>query len=76
MTGLRQLFLLLFLCTAVTGHAASIGTAWNPSPGDNVAGYFLYVGSASRQYDVKINVAGDTQFTVVGLQTSAPITSR
>ncbi|MBK7662047.1 MAG: fibronectin type III domain-containing protein [Sterolibacteriaceae bacterium] len=71
MTGLRQLFLWLFLSTAATGHAASIGAAWNPSPGDNVGGYFLYVGTSSGQYDFKINVAGDTQFTVVGLPTAA-----
>lgn len=45
MTGLRQLLLLLALPWAAASHAASIIATWNPSPGDNVAGYFLYMGN-------------------------------
>jgi hypothetical protein len=70
MSCLRQLLLLFALGWTATGHAASVAATWNPSPGDNVAGYFLYIGESSRQYYVKINVAGDTQFTVAGLQNS------
>lgn len=70
MDSLRQLLLLITLSWTAAGHAASVGATWNASPGDNVAGYFLYIGDSSRQYNFKINVAGDTQFTVHGLQSS------
>jgi hypothetical protein len=70
MKGLHQLLLLFALTWSAASHAASVVATWNPSPGDNVAGYFLYIGDSSKQYQLKINVAGATQFTVVGLQTS------
>lgn len=67
---MRQFLLLFALGWSAAGHAASVITTWNASAGDNVDGYFVYVGSASGQYDVKINVGGNTQFTVRGLQNS------
>ncbi|TXG79312.1 MAG: fibronectin type III domain-containing protein [Rhodocyclaceae bacterium] len=67
MSGHRLLPLLALLAWMPAGHGASVTTAWNPSPGGDAAGYFLYVGKSSRQYDLKINVADATSFTVRGL---------
>lgn len=40
---------------------------WSPSPGSNVAGYNIYVGSASRSYTNKLDVGNVTNATVGGL---------
>lgn len=65
---LRQLLLLLALTWTAAAHGISVVATWNPSPSNNVAGYFLYIGDSSRQYQLKINVADATQYTVIGLQ--------
>lgn len=67
MSGRRFLLLLLLPACVPAGHGASVTTSWNASPGGSAAGYFLYIGKTSRQYDLKINVADATSFTIRGL---------
>jgi len=50
-----------------TGHAADVRLAWNASPEQDIAGYKIYYGTASRVYDWSIDAKKVTTFTVLGL---------
>ena len=64
--------LALMLCSAAAEQAANPGTqpvilGWDASPDPTVAGYHLYVGTASGLYSQEIDVGTNTQYTVTGL---------
>lgn len=63
----RCCLLLLTLLFAREGFATAVELHWNPSASGDVAGYYLYHGNTSRQYNAKINVGNQTRFTVIGL---------
>ena len=48
-------------------HAAAIQIAWDPSPEQDVVGYRVYVGTASRTYTESFDVGQQTSFTYEGL---------
>ena len=58
--------LLVFLC-ATGAEANSVTLAWDPSTGDDVAGYRLMYGTTSGSYPQQINVGNTTAFTVSSL---------
>jgi len=64
-------FLAALLGCSILGSAAhaqsSVTLAWDPSSADDVAGYNLYYGVASRTYTNEISVGDATSVTVTGL---------
>ncbi|MFX0195096.1 MAG: CFI-box-CTERM domain-containing protein [Candidatus Hodarchaeota archaeon] len=60
------LLLLLALFPARIG-ASSLTLAWNPNTEDDLAGYKVYYGTRSRDYDYFIDVGDVTEYTITGL---------
>jgi len=50
-----------------TGHSANITLAWNASPETDIAGYKVYYGTASQNYDWVLDIGKVTTYTVTGL---------
>jgi len=71
---LRNLFLrglLLLLCAILTpsaAHAAEVNLAWDPNMEPDVAGYKVYYGLGSRNYDHVMDVGNSTSCVVPGLE--------
>jgi len=71
---LRGFFLrgfILLLCTCFTpsaGHAAEVNLAWDPNMEPDLAGYRVYYGVGSRNYDRVIDVGKSTSCVVTGLE--------
>lgn len=71
---LRGLFLkglFLLLCASFTpsfGHAAEVNLAWDPNAEPDVAGYRVYYGLGSRNYDHVMDVGNTTTCAVTGLE--------
>src|SRR5213593_415627 len=66
---LSQAALLCILCLVLSQRAsgASVALTWNPSPDPAVVGYFLYIGTASGSYTIKLDVGNYSGTTVSGL---------
>lgn len=65
------LFLVLVSFAVCSGfaHAFSVTLAWDPNPaGEAIAGYKVYYGKASRDYDFVIDVGKTTKVTITNLQ--------
>jgi hypothetical protein len=64
-----QFVLLLGTLSALPAGAAtqSVTLAWDPSPDTNVAGYYVYFGTASRGYTGRVDSQDATRATVSGL---------
>jgi hypothetical protein len=65
-------FLLIISCIALPyfigqAHAAQVTLAWDRNAESNVAGYKIYYGNASRDYDWWIDVGDVTSFTLTNL---------
>ena len=59
MSILKHLWMtvIIFIALCMCAQAASVSIAWDPPiASDNVAGYRIYVGSASRDYDISLTV--------------------
>src|SRR5512137_895255 len=71
---LRSLFLrgfFLLLCAILTPsavHAAEVNLAWDPNTEPDVAGYKVYYGLGSRNYDHVMDVGNSTSCVVTGLE--------
>ena len=52
---------------ANTTHAGQVTLAWDQNPESNIAGYKIYYGNASRDYDWFIDVGNVTSWTVTNL---------
>ena len=65
------LFVLLLgmalIVPAGTGHSAQVSLAWDANTEPNLAGYKVYYGTASHDYDWVLNVGKVTTYTVTGL---------
>jgi hypothetical protein len=66
---LSQAALLCMLCLVLSQGAlgASVVLAWDPSIDPAVVGYFLYIGTASESYSMKLDVGNYRGTTVSGL---------
>lgn len=62
---------LLFLGVALEVQAAQITLAWDPNAEPDLAGYKIYLGSASSSYYSVIDVGNNTTFTVDNLSQGA-----
>jgi predicted phage tail protein len=59
---------MLILLTASTNvFAADVSLAWDPKTDSGLAGYNLYYGTSSSNYDVKIPAGTQSTYTVTGL---------
>jgi len=74
--SLKQTWFLIFggviallLSTAALGGQASL--SWNPSADQSVAGYYVYYGTASRNYSNRQNVGRATSYTASNLTNGA-----
>ncbi len=58
---------LIFLFTLSAAHAAQVTLAWEANTEPSLAGYKIYYGTASRDYDWSIDVGKATTYTVSNL---------
>ncbi|HEY9510439.1 MAG TPA: fibronectin type III domain-containing protein [Verrucomicrobiae bacterium] len=56
------------LAVSSSSAAQTVSLTWSPSPDENVAGYNVYYGVASRVYTNKVDVGAVTNATVSGLR--------
>jgi predicted phage tail protein len=61
------ILILIFFITR-TGTPAEVSLAWDASISENIAGYKVYVGTATRTYTAPITVGNQTTYTVEGLK--------
>ncbi len=64
-TGASLLF--LFFCLCGGGFAADISLIWEASSSENIAGYRVYIGKASRSYGAPITIPNQTTYTATGM---------
>ena len=66
---LRILLLLfcIFVLFAGPGYTAQVTFAWKPNTGENIAGYRIYYGTASRVYNWFFDVGNASTYTVTDL---------
>lgn len=67
----------VMLCLAAAGHALTllageVTLAWDPNQEADLAGYRLYYGPESGQYDQVVDVGNVTTFTVTNLPVGVP----
>ncbi len=73
--GLSCLYVLFFislvtlisLIPSTNVYSAQVTLAWNPNNESDLAGYKLYYGNSSRNYDTNIDVGYQTSYTISGL---------
>jgi hypothetical protein len=58
---------LLLVCSCVPVIAGDVPLTWDPSVTENIAGYRVYVGTASRTYSSSNSIGNKTSYTVTGL---------
>ena len=51
----------------VSAYSADVTLAWDPNTEEDLAGYMLYYGTASREYTQRIDVGNVTEFTISGI---------
>ncbi len=59
---------LIFSITAHRAFSAQVTVAWDANKEDNLAGYTIYCGTASGNYDNSVDVGNNTQHTFSNLQ--------
>ena len=60
-------FLISFACSIRTVYSAQVTLEWQASSGD-IAGYKVYQGTSSRDYDVTLDIGTWTSVTIADLQ--------
>jgi K319L-like, PKD domain/CARDB/Fibronectin type III domain len=65
---LRVFVLLCALFIPAAGHAAEVSLAWDPNTEPDLAGYRVYYGLGSRNYDKVVEVGSSTSCVVTGLE--------
>ncbi len=63
------LAILLLVCSCVPVMAGDVPLTWDPSVSENIAGYRVYVGTASHAYRSSTYIGNKTSYTVTGLST-------
>jgi hypothetical protein len=63
----RLIVLLLWILAASLARAGDVTLAWDPNPEQDLAGYKLYYGNASRSYSQALALGNVTTYTVTGL---------
>jgi hypothetical protein len=63
---LLVVFSFIFL-SAQNGYSAQVKLAWDANTEPALAGYKIYVGASSRNYDHSVDVGNSTEYTVTGL---------
>jgi len=71
-SGIGRLVFIILFCSAIllsapTAHTAQVTFAWDPNPEPDIAGYKMYYGTASRDYDWYVDVGKVTTFTLPDL---------
>lgn len=61
------LFLFLFLPLSYAQQADTVKLAWDANTESDLAGYKLYIGTASGTYDSNIDVTNVTEYTIPNL---------
>jgi hypothetical protein len=62
------LALLLSLFSTAPAFAADVTLAWNPNTEEDLAGYRIYYGTASGDYDYTMELGNQTEYTVTNLE--------
>ncbi|MFV9690022.1 MAG: Ig-like domain-containing protein [Desulfobacteria bacterium] len=63
---LLVVFSFIFL-SAQNGYSAQVKLAWDANTEPSLAGYRIYVGASSHNYDYSVDVGNSTEHTVTGL---------
>jgi hypothetical protein len=66
--GISLAFALVLCFSPAPAFAADVTLAWNPNIEDDLAGYRIYYGTASGDYDHTLEVGNQTEYTVAGLE--------
>jgi hypothetical protein len=66
-SGISMVFALLFCFSASFAFAADVTLAWNPNAEEDLAGYRIYYGTASGDYDYALELGNQTEYTVTDL---------
>ncbi len=61
------LIAMLVLLVCSIGHAAEATVSWEPNSESDLAGYKVYYGNSSRNYDTNIDVGNITSYTISNL---------
>jgi len=61
-------FLLSFACSVQAVYSAQVTLAWNANTDPNIAGYKIYYGTSSRNYDVSLDVGNFTSCTIADME--------
>ena len=70
--GLASFVLLIFVLYSSGAHSAQVTLIWNPVTHPDIAGYKIYYGNTSRNYDNTIDVGNQTRYTITGLIDNEP----
>ena len=66
--GISLAFALVLCFSTAPAFAADVTLAWNPNTEEDLAGYRIYYGTASGDYDYTMEVGNQTEYTVTGLE--------
>ena len=61
-------FIIPLACSAGVAYSAQITLTWDASTDSDLGGYKIYYGTASRVYDVSLNVGNWTTCTISSLE--------
>ena len=61
------LICLITLCATLTAFAADLTIAWDTNTESDLAGYKLFYGTSSKNYDVSVDVGNTTTYTIANL---------
>jgi len=61
---------MLVLLSGPHAFSGELTLRWSPNQEPDIAGYRIYYGSASRDYDWAVDVANQTTYTISGLQSA------
>jgi hypothetical protein len=59
--------LFAFFCLAASSEGAEIRIAWDPNTEEDLAGYRVYYGTASKTYGQPITIGKETTYAITGL---------
>jgi len=66
--GMSLAFVLIFCSSPALVFSAHVTLGWDPNTEEDLAGYKVYYGVSSKDYDYTIDVGGQTEHTVTDLE--------